>query len=95
VFGNKRPLTDGDVVVADENYVRESILYPKAKVSAGYQPVMPSYKGQLTEDDIHSLVEFLKEVSEYSPAEVVAGDPESSNEEKPAEGKDATDTEAK
>ncbi|MEE2937177.1 MAG: cytochrome c oxidase subunit II [Planctomycetota bacterium] len=95
VFGNKRPLANGDVVVADENYIRESILYPKAKVSAGYQPVMPSYKGQLTEDDIDSLVEFLKEVSEYTPTAIATDDSESIDGEKAANLDDAVDTEAK
>ena len=66
-YGNRRPLASGETVVADENYLRESILYPKAKVVAGYQPVMPSYKGQLLDDDIDSLVEYLKTVSDYAP----------------------------
>ncbi len=43
------------------------MLYPKAKVVAGYQPVMPSYKGQLSDDDINSIVEYLKTVSQYAP----------------------------
>ena len=50
---------------ADENYIRESILYPKSKVVAGYQPVMPSYKGQLLDDDIDSIIAYLKTVSDY------------------------------
>ena len=57
-----------EVVLADENYIRESILYPKEKVVAGYAPVMPSYKGQLTDDDIYCLVEFLKTVSNFNNA---------------------------
>lgn len=69
VYGNIRPMTTGSSVTADENYIRESILYPKAKVAAGYQPVMPSYKGQLSDDDIYSIVEYLKTVSDYTPAE--------------------------
>ena len=42
--------------------------YPKEKVVAGYPPVMPSYKGQLTDDDIYCLVEFLKTVSNFNSA---------------------------
>ena len=53
-------LASGETIVADENYIRESILEPKAKIVAGYQPVMPSYKGQLTDDQIRGLVEFIK-----------------------------------
>ena len=92
VFGNKRPLTSGETVVADENYARESILYPKAKVSAGYQPVMPSYKGQLSEDDIYSLIEFLKSVSDHTPADVAADDQETSNGEKTTEDEETAES---
>lgn len=67
-YGNQRPLANDEVVLADENYIRESILYPKEKVVAGYSPVMPSYKGQLTDDDIYCLVEFLKTVSNFNNA---------------------------
>ncbi|MGI9474651.1 MAG: cytochrome c oxidase subunit II [Rubripirellula sp.] len=70
-FGNVRPLAAGASITADENYIRESVLYPKAKVAAGYQPVMPSYKGQLSDDDIYSIVEYLKSVSDYTPSESV------------------------
>ncbi|TWU04957.1 cytochrome c oxidase subunit II [Stieleria varia] len=69
-FGTQRSLASGDAVTVDENYLRESILYPKAKVAAGYQPVMPSYKGQLSDDDIASLVEFIKA---QSPDAAAAG----------------------
>ena len=65
-FGNNRAFASGEAIVADENYIRESILYPKAKVVAGYQPVMPSYKGQLSDDDIYCLIEYLKTVSAHS-----------------------------
>jgi cytochrome c oxidase subunit 2 len=74
-FGNQRPLVTGQAAAADENYIRESIVYPKAKVVAGYQPVMPSYKGQLSDDDIYSLVEYSKTVSDYTPTTPAAGQP--------------------
>ena len=63
VYGNTRPFASGESAVGDENYIRESILYPKAKVVAGYQPAMPSYKGQLSEDDLYSIVEYLKSLN--------------------------------
>jgi cytochrome c oxidase subunit 2 len=47
-------------VTADENYVRESILNPAAKVVAGYRPVMPTYAGQLSEEQVLQLVAFIK-----------------------------------
>lgn len=80
-FGNQRPLASGETVVADANYIRESILNPKAKVVNSYSPAMPSFKGQLTEDDLFCLVEYLKSVSDYTPDETAA-------ESKPAESGD-------
>ena len=44
----------------DEDYLRESILQPNAKVTQGFQPVMPTYQGQLTEREISGLIEYIK-----------------------------------
>ena len=67
-YGVARDLTDGQSIAFDENYVRESILNPKAKIAKGFQPVMPSYKGQLSDDDIDSLIAFMKTLSKnYKP----------------------------
>jgi cytochrome c oxidase subunit 2 len=49
-------------VLADENYLRESILNPQAKLVAGYQPVMPTFQGLLSEREINALIEFIKEL---------------------------------
>lgn len=59
-WGTVRQFADGSESTMDENYVRESILYPKAKIVSGFQPAMPSYKGQLSDDDIDCLIEFIK-----------------------------------
>ncbi|MDA8745052.1 cytochrome c oxidase subunit II [Rubripirellula amarantea] len=69
LYGRPEAMTTGESVLADENYIRESVLYPKAKVVAGYQPVMPSYKGQLSDDDIYSLVEWMKSISSNASSE--------------------------
>ena len=45
-------LNDGSVVEADENYIREKLLYPSAKIPAGYENIMPTFKGQVSEDEI-------------------------------------------
>lgn len=63
VYGFKHAMTSGEEVLADDNYIRESILEPKAKVVAGYSPVMPTFKGQLSDDDIASIIEFMKTLS--------------------------------
>lgn len=60
LFGSSQPLSDGTTVVADENYIRESIMDPQAKIVAGYQPVMPTFKGRLKDVEITDIIEFLK-----------------------------------
>jgi cytochrome c oxidase subunit 2 len=60
VFGGTVRLADGSTVTADEGYIRESILNPPAKIVAGYQPLMPAFQGQLTEEQILSLTAYIK-----------------------------------
>jgi cytochrome c oxidase subunit 2 len=50
-------------VVADEGYVRESILNPRAKVVAGFRPVMPTFQGQITEEQLLQLLAYIKSLS--------------------------------
>ncbi len=59
-FGQEVPLSDGQRARFDEGYVRESLLEPAKRVSAGFQPVMPTYKGQIDEDDVLALIAYLK-----------------------------------
>jgi cytochrome c oxidase subunit II len=63
VFGKKVQLSDGRTVVADEGYIRESILQPTAKVVAGYKPLMPTFQGLVTEEGVLSLIEYIKSIS--------------------------------
>lgn len=60
LYGREVELEGGRRVLADESYLRESILYPANKVRAGWRPIMPSFKGQVSEDDLVKLVAFLK-----------------------------------
>jgi len=60
VFGANVLLADGSIVAADEAYIRESILQPKAKIVAGYQPVMPTFQGLVTEEQIMNLTAYIK-----------------------------------
>ena len=60
LFGSQVRLADGRRVAADEQYLRESILSPGAKVVAGFQPVMPSFQGQLSEDGVLALIDYIK-----------------------------------
>lgn len=60
IFGHAVELEAGSSVAVDENYIRESILEPKAKVVRGFQPVMPTYQGLLKDKQIDALVEYIK-----------------------------------
>lgn len=51
---------DGSTYTADENYIRQSIIEPQAQIVKGFQPVMPSFKGILSEDDISALIAYMK-----------------------------------
>ena len=60
LYGSTVPLSDGSQVRADERYLHDSILLPKAQVAAGYAPIMPSYEGRIGEEDVLALVAYLK-----------------------------------
>lgn len=59
-FGAAERLTSGATVAVDEAYVRESILTPQAKVVEGYQPLMPTFQGLISEENVMALVEYVK-----------------------------------
>jgi cytochrome c oxidase subunit II len=61
LLGREVHLQDGRTVLADENYVRDSILLPGKDVVAGFEPVMPSFAGQVSEEDIQALIAYLRE----------------------------------
>lgn len=60
IFGRTIVLQGGQTVIADENYLRESIVKPSAKVVQGYEPIMPSFSGRLTEEQLLQLIEYIK-----------------------------------
>ncbi len=60
VFGKPVQLEDGRMVTADENYIRESILDPGAKVVRGFKPVMPTFQGLVSEEQVNALVAYVK-----------------------------------
>jgi cytochrome c oxidase subunit 2 len=60
LFGRQVPLADGRTVIADEAYIRESILDPGAKLVAGYQNIMPTFRGQVSEEEIIELIAWIK-----------------------------------
>jgi cytochrome c oxidase subunit 2 len=60
VYGSKVELANGTGVVADEGYIRESILTPQMKLVSGFQPVMPTFQGLVNEEGVMSLIEYIK-----------------------------------
>jgi cytochrome c oxidase subunit 2 len=60
LFGKTVHLADGKTLLADETYIRESILLPKSKLVAGFQPIMPVYQGQINEEELLRLVTYVK-----------------------------------
>ena len=60
LFGNTVTLQSGETMAVDEAYVRESILQPAAKIASGFQPIMPTFQGLVTEEQLLELVEFVK-----------------------------------
>lgn len=63
LFGKRVQLQDGSSVVVDESYIRESILNPQAKITAGYQPIMPTFQGQVSEEGVLQLIEYIKSLA--------------------------------
>ncbi len=60
LFGQPVTLSGRRTVVADEGYIRESILDPQAKIAAGYQPIMPTFKGQISEEGLLQIIAYIK-----------------------------------
>jgi cytochrome c oxidase subunit 2 len=60
IFGKTIELQNGQRVVADEAYLRESILMPAGKITAGFQPIMPAFQGLVSEENLLELIEYMK-----------------------------------
>lgn len=64
LVGTEVQLDNGETVTVDEEYLRESILTPQAKIVAGYQPIMPEYEGQITDEELDALVAYIQSLSD-------------------------------
>ena len=71
LFGKTQALLTGETIVVDEGYVRESILNPGAKITAGFQPIMPAFQGLVSEEQLLELIEYVKSL-QSRPQEPVA-----------------------
>jgi len=72
IFGQPVQLSTNEKVKVDEGYIRESILNPNAKVVAGFQPIMPTFQGLVTEEGLLQLVEYIKSLGQR-PGQVPIG----------------------
>jgi cytochrome c oxidase subunit 2 len=60
LYGSKVALADGRTAIADDNYLRESIMNSQARVVQGYQPIMPAFQGMLSEENLMQLIAYIK-----------------------------------
>jgi cytochrome c oxidase subunit 2 len=67
LYGKPVPLADGSTVTADEKYIRDSILLPRSQIAAGYEPLMPSFEGKVSEDQLLRLISYIKSLSGRQP----------------------------
>jgi cytochrome c oxidase subunit 2 len=75
LFGRPVELQSGARVTADEAYIRESIVNPQAKVVAGFQPIMPTFQGLVTEEQLLQLISYVKSLSQQGAAPAGAAAP--------------------
>ena len=64
IYGKQVPLSDSTLVTANEQYLRDSILLPNKQISAGYQPIMPTFQGQISEEELNAIIAYLKSLGE-------------------------------
>ncbi|MEO6810604.1 MAG: c-type cytochrome, partial [Isosphaeraceae bacterium] len=72
IYGRPVPIQDGDdiqFVIADDRYIRDSILLPPSQVVAGYAPMMPSFKNIIDEEDLLKIIEYIKSIGPKKGAE--------------------------
>jgi len=69
LYGHPVPLEDGHVVTADDQYIRDSILLPASQIAAGYQNIMPTFKGHLGEEEVMELIAYIKSIADKQPLE--------------------------
>jgi cytochrome c oxidase subunit II len=63
LYGHPVQLADGRVITADEDYIRESILDPAAKVVFGWQAIMPTFKGRVSEEEVMELIAYIQSMA--------------------------------
>lgn len=67
IFGQPTEMETGEVVIADENYIRESILHPHVRILAGYPDIMPSFQERITEEEILQIISYIRSLGQEEP----------------------------
>lgn len=67
IFGQQVQLQDGRTAIADETYLRESVVNPNAKIAAGFQAIMPTFEGQVSEEQLFQLIAYIKSIGPAQP----------------------------
>src|ERR1043165_1702558 len=70
LYGRLVPLQNGQIVRADDKYIRDSILLPASQITAGYQPLMPTFQGRITEEELFQLIAYVKSIANKQPEAV-------------------------
>ncbi|MDQ3744828.1 MAG: cytochrome c oxidase subunit II [Acidobacteriota bacterium] len=73
LFGKQQAITGDGNVTVDESYIRESILDPQAKLAVGFQPIMPTFRGQLSEEQILQLIAYVRSLGQPAGGESGTG----------------------
>jgi cytochrome c oxidase subunit II len=88
LYGRTVHLRGGKTVLADEGYIRESILKPEAKIVEGWDPIMPTFKGEVSEDEMIQLIEYLKSLRPgETPVRTEDATPPALDSKQPQEGR--------
>jgi cytochrome c oxidase subunit 2 len=64
IYGKQIPLADSTLVTADDQYLRDSILLPNKQIAAGYEAIMPTFQGQISEEELNAIVAYLKSLGD-------------------------------
>ncbi|HJT81727.1 MAG TPA: cytochrome c oxidase subunit II [Chthoniobacterales bacterium] len=67
IYGKQVPLSDSTLVTANEQYLRDSILLPNKQITAGYEAIMPTFQGQISEEELNAIIAYLKSQREEQP----------------------------
>ena len=70
LFGRRVQLSDGTSVTADERYIHDSVMLPRKDVVAGYEPIMPSFQGQMAEEDLLEIIAYVKSLRDAKPGDI-------------------------